>query len=256
MNLQKLRVLMITAIALSIIATAFFLSTSFRSTADVNVPPASDIPKPQPAGKLIVDAETNLPAVAPLTMNFVRTPDTAGPDGRGRFIVAVNSGYGIDTNSKSKHQQTLSVIDLNLRPEPKVVQNIYFPSPQSANVGLAFSQTKGPDGKYRMYVSGGFENKIWILGFDPTKPEPLTPSNKPDLPFVSSFIDVSAFADSAPSPNYNKEAAAVYPTGIALSPDGETLYIANNLGDSLGIVSDMRNERRIARVGLQRRGST
>jgi hypothetical protein len=34
-----------------------------------------------PAGKLIIDASNGLPAVAPLTMNFVRTPDTSGPDG-------------------------------------------------------------------------------------------------------------------------------------------------------------------------------
>ena len=256
MHLHKLRVLTVAAVALSIASTAFFLSSNFRSNADINVPVAVELAKPEPAGKLIIDAETNLPAVAPLTMNFVRTPDATGPDGRGRFLIAVNSGYGIDTTSKSKHQQTLSVIDLNLRPEPKVVQNIYFPSPQSANVGLAFSRSTGSDGKYRMYVSGGFENKIWILGFDPTKPQPLTPVNKPDVRFESQFIDVTAFADSAPSPNYNKDTAAVYPTGIALSPDGETLYVANNLGDSLGIVSDLRNARRIDRISLQRPGST
>ncbi|MBV9240605.1 MAG: hypothetical protein JO314_01235, partial [Acidobacteria bacterium] len=108
-----------------------------------------------PAGRLISDATTGLPAVAPLTMNFVRSPDNTGPDGRGRYLLAVNSGYGIEFNSKSKQQQTLSVIDLNRSPEPQVVQNVYFPQPQSANVGLVFDPNPQPDGRYRFFVSGG-----------------------------------------------------------------------------------------------------
>src|SRR5678816_3834915 len=101
-----------------------------------------------PAGHLVIDASSGLPAVGSLTMNFVRTPDTAGPDGKGRYLIAVNSGYGIEFNSKSKGQQSLSVIDLNVKPEPKVVQNIYFSAPQSANFGLAFDHKLQPDGKY------------------------------------------------------------------------------------------------------------
>jgi len=42
----------------------------------------------------------------------------------------------------------------------------------------------------------------------------------------------------------------VYPVGIALSPDGETIYCANNLGDSLGMISELRDMRRITRVSL------
>ncbi|HKX83958.1 MAG TPA: hypothetical protein VJL58_07060 [Pyrinomonadaceae bacterium] len=211
---------------------------------------------PKPAGKLIIDAETNLPAVAPLTMNFVRTPDTLGPDGKGRYMIAVNSGYGIQVNSKSKAMQTLSVIDLNLKPEPKVVQNMYFPSPQSANVGLVFDSKKQHDGTYRLYLSGGNENKVWMLGYDEKRDIPLSPGNKPDTKFDSPFIDVTAFTETAPSPNYNDNVAPVYPTGIALSPDGNTLYSANNLADNLGIVSDLRDTRRISRIALRRPGST
>src|SRR5258708_40233671 len=48
-----------------------------------------------PAGHLVIDTSTGLPAVGPLTMNFVRTPDTAGPDGKGRYLIAVNSGFGL-----------------------------------------------------------------------------------------------------------------------------------------------------------------
>ena len=55
---------------------------------------------------------------------------------------------------------------------------------------------------------------------------------------------MSAMSANAPSPNYNGNVAAVYPTGIALSPDGETLYTANDLGDTLGVVSDLRDTRK------------
>ncbi len=223
------------------------------SQVDARKRPVRDI-RTTPAGRLISDSTTGLPAVAPLTMNFVRSPDTTGPDGQGRYLIAVNSGFGIDFTSKSKHQQTLSVIDLN-RPEPQVVQNIYFPSPQSANVGLVFDPKLQPDGKYRFYVSGGYGNKIWIFGLDTKATVPVAPANRPDEALKGPSIDVTAFATSAPSENYNSNIAPVYPTGIALGPDGETIFSANNLGDTLGIVSDLRDTRKIERVALTRPGS-
>src|SRR5690349_18840913 len=120
---------LIGAVVLFIFAVGFGIKW-FTSQADDDVA-AVDVQNDRlkPAGKLVLDAATDQPAVAPLTMNFVRTPDKTGPNGRGRFLIAVNSGYGLLFNSRSKAQQTLSVIDLNLKPEPKVVQNIYFPAP-------------------------------------------------------------------------------------------------------------------------------
>ncbi|MDQ2746134.1 MAG: hypothetical protein M3T96_02620, partial [Acidobacteriota bacterium] len=44
--------------------------------------------------------------------------------------------------------------------------------------------------------------------------------------------------------------------GIALSPDNRTLYVANNLGDNLGILDDWNTTRKISRVALRRAGST
>ena len=209
-----------------------------------------------PAGRLIMDASNGMPAVAPLTMNFIRTPDTNGPDGKGRYLIAVNSGWGIQQNSRSRGNQTLSVIDLNKTPEPQVIQNVWFPAPQSANVGIAFDTKPLHDGRYRFFVSGGFENKVWILNYDPSAASPVSPRNEPDKPLDAPYVDVSAAAENAPSPNYNSNTAAVYPTGIALSPDGQTLYTANNLGDSLAIVSDLRDSRKIERIKLQRPGSS
>lgn len=255
MNVYRIRTPLL-ALAAVLTAQLLILNQGVsHADAGTWLPDSGDGHKTTPAGKLILDNATGLPAVAPLTMNFVRTPDGNGPDGKGRYLIAVNSGYGIEFNSKSKPQQTLSVIDLSLKPEPKVIQTVFFPAPQSANVGLVFNPRLQPDGKYRFYVSGGFENKIWMLSYDPNAAEPILPANKPDAKIDAPSIDVSAFAENAPSPNYNDNVAAVYPTGLGLSPDGETIYSANNLGDTLGVVSDLRDRRKISRVSLRRPGS-
>ena len=48
-----------------------------------------------PAGAWVMDASTQRPAVVPLTVDFVRSPDRDGPDGRGRYLIAINSGFGL-----------------------------------------------------------------------------------------------------------------------------------------------------------------
>jgi YVTN family beta-propeller protein len=102
-----------------------------------------------------------------------------------------------------------------------------------------------------MYVSGGFENRIWIFTFRADSPTPISPtSNGPNTTVEAPFIDVSGFATSANSPRYNSDSPPVYPTGISISPDGNTLYVANNLADSLGIIHDLRGARRLERIPL------
>ena len=244
--------LIIVCLSLTSIPTFFHFVT--RADSEIAATTHQDR-KITPAGKLIIDASNGLPAVAPLTMNFVRTPDNLGPGGRGRYLLAVNSGWGMQMNSRGKQNQSISVIDLNKKPDPQVVQTVYFPSPQSANVGLVFDPAKQPNGKYRFYASGGYENKVWILSFDPTAAQPVSPQNEPDKLLDAPFVDVAAFVENAPSPYYNNNVAAVYPAGIALSPDGQTLFAANNLADSLGIISDLRATRHIERVSLVRPNS-
>ncbi|MCY7346921.1 MAG: beta-propeller fold lactonase family protein [Pyrinomonadaceae bacterium] len=244
-------------LTLAILAVAFFwmpLKSSAQLEILNNV--ATQGRALTPAGKLISDAATNLPAVAPLTVDFVRSPDNSGADGKGRYLIAVNSGFGLQFNGESKAQQTLSVIDLNQTPEPRVVQNVYFPTPNSANFGVTFSTEKDADGTYTMFVAGGFQNRIWIFKFNPNEKEPISPGNQPDAELKAGFIDVGGFSDYAPSPYYNRNQAPVYPTGIALSADNTTLYVANNLGDSLGILEDWKGARQISKVRLRRAGSS
>src|SRR5690242_13707463 len=204
-----------------------------------------------PAGSLVQDLTTRQAAVGALPVDMVRSPDKLGPNGEGRFLLSVNSGYGIQFNATgNRGQQSLSVIDLNAKPAA-VVQSVYFPSPQRVYVGVVFAPQPQDDGSYALYVSGGFENKIWIFRFQPENQNSITPASPgPNTTVEAPFIDVSGFASAANSPRYNSDRAPVYPTGIAITPDGNTLFVANNLGDSLGIVEDLRGARKLTRIDL------
>ncbi|MGI8787656.1 MAG: bifunctional YncE family protein/alkaline phosphatase family protein [Pyrinomonadaceae bacterium] len=263
--MRRRSLFVISGLAIAILLLSAFIYKPFQSLANdekfTDQTPSEGRPI-TPAGELVLDAATQKPAVGALTMNFARSPDTLGADGKGRYLLAVNSGFGVQFDGKSNRaEQSIAVIDLNAEPAPQVVQNVYFPTPQSVNFGVRFHPVADADGNFRLFVSGGFENKIRLFKFSPAAAKPISPASdgkdakgentKVDAP----FIDVSAFATNAPSPNYNDGAAAVYPTGIALSPDGETLFAANNLGDTLGIISDLRDARLITRVNLQRPNS-
>ena len=236
-----------------LLSLLFTTSLLFVSSSAISDEPASQGRPITPAGSLVQDLTTRQTAVGALPVDLVRSPDKLGPGGEGRFLLSVNSGYGIQFNAAgNRGQQSLSVIDLNAKPAA-VVQNVYFPSPQSANVGAVFSPKPQDDGSYALYIAGGFENKIWIFRFQPENQTPITPASPgPNTNVEASFIDVSGFATAANSPRYNADRAPVYPTGLAIAPDGNTLFVANNLGDSLGIVEDVRGRRKLTRVDLRR----
>src|SRR5258707_8607721 len=85
---------------------------------------------------------------------------------------------------------------------------------------------------------------------------PLSPaSSGPGTTVEAPFIYVTGFTTSANSPRYNDNRAPVYPAGLAISSDGDTLFVANNLGDSLGIIGNLRNGRKLTRIDLHRAGS-
>src|SRR5229473_7892189 len=132
-----------------------------------------------PAGSLLMDASTHLPAVGAMPMAMLRSPDSLGHGGKGRYLLVVNSGFGVQFSEETnKAQQSIAVIDLNATPEPSVIQNIYFPTPQSANVGVAFSPRVAIGGNFEMYVSGGLENKVWIFRFNPKAVAPVQPESR------------------------------------------------------------------------------
>ena len=238
--------------ALCFLPFAFSLRPSAADQVIANQP-ASEGRNITPAGELLMDATTRQPAVGALTVDFVRSPDAGGPGGGGRYLVAVNSGHGIQFNAATNRaQQSLAVVDLNARPAPVVMQNIYFPTPQSANVGVVFAPRAEADGTYALYVSGGIENKIWVFRYDPTGRPPITPPSwGPNTKIEAPAIDVSSFAITPADKRINSGNALVYPTGLAISDDGNTLYVANNMGDSLGIIHDVRGAKpRLERIAL------
>ncbi len=208
-----------------------------------------------PAGTLVTDASTHLPAVGAMPMTMLRSPDSLGRGGKGRYLLVVNSGYGVQFSAETnKAQQSIAVIDLNATPEPVVIQNVYFPTPQSANVGLAFAPVANANGNFALYVSGGFENKVWIFRFDPKATVPIQPASPgPDTKVTAPFFVVSNPGEVSPK-DYNRGKAALYPTGLAVTKDGATLVTANNLGDSVTIVRDLKDTRRMQRVDLHHSG--
>ena len=238
---------------LLIVCLLFGLTGGVSSSSAEPDEPASQGRPITPAGSLVQDRTTRQAAAGALPVDFVRSPDKLGPNGEGRFLLAVNSGYGVQFNAAgNRGQQSIAVIDLNARPAV-VVQNVYFPSPQSAHVGIAFAPAPHEDGAYPLYVSGGFENKIWIFTFRPDSHTPIAPASPgPNTTIDAPFIDVSGFAFAANSPRYNSDRAPVYPSGIAISPDGNTLFVANNLGDSLGMIEDLRGARKLVRIDLRK----
>src|SRR6267154_1451550 len=208
-----------------------------------------------PAGALVIDAATHLPVVGAMPMTMLRSPDALGHGGKGRYLLVVNSGFGVQFSEETNRaQQSIAVIDLNAAPEPLVIQNVYFPSPQSANVGLAFSPAAGADGNFEMYVSGGFENKVWVFRFDPKAAAPVQPGSPgPDTKAEAPSFELSK-ASEVSRADYNNGKVALYPTGLAVTADGATLVTANNLGDSVTIVRDLQGTRRMERLDLHHPG--
>ena len=204
-----------------------------------------------PAGALLLDAATQRPAIGALPTTFLRSPDHAGKDGKGRYLLVMYSGYGVQFSAETnKAQQSIGVIDLNHDPEPVVIQNVYFPTPQSANVGIAFSPAALPDGSYELYVSGGYGNKVWVFRFHPAAAAPIQPDSPgPGTKVHAPFLEISNPGEISPK-DYNDGKAALYPVGIALTPDGKTLLTANNLGDSVSILRHLHGARSMQRVDL------
>jgi DNA-binding beta-propeller fold protein YncE len=109
-------------------------------------------------------------------------------------------------------QQGLQVIDLAAH---RVTQTVEQPA---AFLGLAFS----PDG-HTLYASGGSDDAIFRYRFEGGT---LTLLDRIGL--AEPLAGNAEKAKAKPSTRF--------PAGLALSPDGATLYVAENLGDALAVV--------------------
>ena len=102
-------------------------------------------------------------------------------------------------------QQGLQVVDAG---QGKVLQTLPQPG---AFLGLAFS----PDGK-TLYASGGDDDAVWRYDWKDG---------------AATFRDRLELA-----PKEKDKPGKRYPAGLALSPDGSRLYVAENLADSLAVL--------------------
>ncbi|MFL5640252.1 MAG: YncE family protein, partial [Gemmatimonadaceae bacterium] len=99
-------------------------------------------------------------------------------------------------------EQGIQVVD---RRSGQVLQTVALPA---VFLGVAFA----PDGK-ALYVSGGNQDVIYRFDWNGER---------------ATLVDSIALAAKQP-----RRSGARYPAGIAISPDGRSLYTAENLGDSL-----------------------
>jgi YVTN family beta-propeller protein len=117
-------------------------------------------------------------------------------------------------------EQGLQIVD---RTSGQVSQTITLPA---AFLGLVFS----PDAK-SLFVSGGNQDVVYRFDWSDGK---------------ASLADSLVLA-----PKKKGEDGIKYPAGIALSPDGRTLYAAENLGDSLAVI-DLATRSVVQRFATER----
>jgi YVTN family beta-propeller protein len=117
-------------------------------------------------------------------------------------------------------QQGIQVVDL---PSGQILQTIPLPA---VFLGVAFS----PDGK-SLFVSGGNQDIVYRFDWS---------------------AGTATLADSIVLAVKQKgKSGTRYPAGIALSPNGATLYVAENLGDSLAVV-DVATRRVVQTLATER----
>jgi DNA-binding beta-propeller fold protein YncE len=104
-----------------------------------------------------------------------------------------------------------------------VLQTVTQPS---AFIGLAFA----PDGR-SLYASGGNQDVVYRYTWSDGR---------------AALADSIVLAPKAPRTNGTR-----YPAGLAFSPNGRTLYVAENLGDGIAVV-DLASGRVTQRLGTER----
>src|SRR5262245_61354099 len=154
--------------------------------------------------------------VSDLPLNMVLSND-------GRYLLVTTNGHG---------DQTINVIDLQTGQSAQTV------SMKKSWLGLAFA----PDGK-RFFVSGGDDNEVMIFDFASGK---ASPAGK----IILGSEDYHKLDDRARAEARRKGLGEfAFPAGIAVSPDGARLYVAENLTHKVAVV-DLTNRQVITKIAV------
>jgi len=117
-------------------------------------------------------------------------------------------------------EQGFQIVD---RASGRIVQTV---SQAAAFIGVAFS----PDGK-TLYVSGGNQDVVYRYAWHDG---------------TASLTDSLVLAVKSP-----RRSGTRYPAGLAPSPDGRSLYVAENLADSIAVI-DLASGRVVQRLATER----
>src|SRR5215831_19512334 len=205
-------------ICLSLLLPVQFNSAVAQSRAKS---PTRKVPGKTAAGTLLPNGWTLTPEGAQvptsdLPLNMVLSND-------GQYMLVTTNGNG---------DQTINVIDLRRGASAQTV------SVKKSWLGLAFA----PDGK-RFFVSGGDDNEVMIFDFAEGKAEQ---SGK----IILGSVDYHKLDD-------RERAAArrqglgefAFPAGIAVTPDGKRLYVAENLTHKVAVV-DLSTQQVITKIAV------
>jgi YVTN family beta-propeller protein len=183
--------------------------------------PAPKVPGKTATGTLLPNGWTLTPEgaqipVSDLPLNMVLSND-------GRYLLVTTNGNG---------DQTIDVIDLQ---PGKSVQTVIV---KKSWLGLAFA----PDGK-RFFVSGGDDNEVMVFNFAGGKAEQ---SGK----IILGGADYHKLDDKGRDEARRKGLGEfAFPAGIAVTPDGKRLYVAENLTGKVAVV-DLATSQVITKIAV------
>jgi len=151
------------------------------------------------------------------------------PDGK--LLAIVNCGQGT---------QSVMLVDTVTR---RVTATLDVPRPDAIFHGLAFSR----DGR-RLYVSGGPTDLVRVVDVakgEWAEPKTISLREQPAEPVVDNPED---FAGKITLPDPAKDNTLLYPIGLALAPDGKTLWAAETIGSAVAVIdlASGKVQRRIA----------
>ncbi len=200
----------------------FLLVSPLPAAIQQKTPPAAPqrkLPGPTIKGTLLPNGWTLTPEgaqvpVSDLPLNLALSKD-------GRYLLATTNGNG---------DQTIKVIDARWQ---RSLQNIIV---KKSWLGLALA----PDGK-RFFVSGGDDNEVLVFDFAAGH---ATAAGKIALGSPEYHaLDDRQRAEA----RKQKRGEYAFPAGIAVSPDGAKLYVAENLSNKLAVV-DLATQRVITKI--------